>query len=247
MQKDSSEKRGAIPAKEGIGQKRRIVVVDDHPITRRGFAAILEAESDLEVCGEADNAADAFELIKGLMPDAALIDVTLRNSSGIELMKNIKSGLPRTPMLAVSMHGQVLYAERALRAGARGYVMKEDAQDQIVAALRSVLRNELYLSEGIRELMLDRFTLKRNSDDKIFRMDSLSDREMEVFRLIGDGFTTRQIATALKLSAKTIDSHRENLKLKLQVGSAAELVHRAVQWSKGERVMESYIQPGQDG
>lgn len=248
MQKELSANQTTFPAQEGVGQTKRIALVEDHPITRRGFAAIINAERDLEVCGEAEGVTDALQLVRACKPDAVLVDITLRNSSGIELLKLLKAEMPRLPLLAVSMHDQVLYAERALRAGARGYVMKEDAPDRIVAALRSVLRNEMYLSEGIRELMLDRFTVKRSSDDKVFRMDSLSDREMEVFRLIGDGFTTRQIAAALKLSAKTVDSHRENLKLKLQVGSAAELVHRAVQWSKGESAMESYsIQSGEGG
>lgn len=216
--------------------KRRIVIVEDHPITRRGVIALISHEADLEVCGEADTAPKAIDLIRQTQPDLAIIDISLKNVSGIELMKNIKSLMPELPLLVMTMHEESLYAERALRAGARGYVMKHEGPTQIIAAIRAVLKNELFLSESMKEMMLDRLVNKRRGDDSMFAIDSLTDREMEVFQLIGTGFSTRQIATTLNLSSKTVDSHRDHLKLKLRLESGAELVRTAVQWMKTEHV-----------
>lgn len=223
-------------ASEMCAVKRRIVIVEDHPITRRGVIALISQESDLEVCGEADNAPKAIDLIRTTQPDLAIIDISLKNVSGIELMKNIKSLMPDLPLLVMTMHEESLYAERALRAGARGYVMKHEGPTQIIAAIRAVLKNELFLSETMKEMMLDRLVNKRRGDDSMFAIDSLTDREMEVFQLIGTGFSTRQIATTLNLSSKTVDSHRDHLKLKLRLESGAELVRTAVQWMKTEHV-----------
>jgi len=216
--------------------KRRIVIVEDHPITRRGVMALIAREPDLEVCGETDSAPKALDLIRTTLPDLAIIDISLKNVSGIELMKNIKSLVPELPLLVMTMHEESLYAERALRAGARGYVMKHEGPAQIIAAIRTVLKNELFLSETMKEMMLDRLVNKRRGDDSMFAIDSLTDREMEVFQLIGTGFSTRQIASTLNLSSKTVDSHRDHLKLKLRLESGAELVRTAVQWMKTEHV-----------
>lgn len=224
------------PPSKTSAVKRRIVIVEDHPITRRGVMALIAGEPDLEVCGETDSAPKALDLIRSTQPDLAIIDISLKNVSGIELMKNIKSVMPELPLLVMTMHEESLYAERALRAGARGYVMKHEGPTQIIAAIRTVLNNELFLSETMKEMMLDRLVNKRRGDDSMFAIDSLTDREMEVFQLIGTGFSTRQIATTLNLSSKTVDSHRDHLKLKLRLESGAELVRTAVQWMKTEYV-----------
>ena len=215
---------------------RKIFLVDDHPVIREGIAMLIDQEPDFVVCGEADNAPLAVEMIPKAAPDLAIIDITLKTTNGIELLKDLKTLLPNLPVLVMSMHDENLYAERALRAGARGYVMKQEPTDVILAAIRRVLAGELHLSNGVKEKMLNRLALGRK-DTVTFSMDTLSDREMEVFQLIGNGFGTRQIAERLNLSVKTIDSYREHLKTKLQLASGADLVHHAIQWMKSEHVI----------
>lgn len=217
--------------------KRRVFLVDDHPVTRSGVAVLINGESDLVVCGETDTAPKALDLIQKLKPDLAVVDISLKTISGIELMKNLKVMMPELPVLVMSMHDESLYAERALRAGARGYVMKQEASEQILTAIRRVLQNELYLSEKMKEKMLHRLVNNKKGDEVVFSIDSLSDREMEVFQLIGNGFSTRQIAATLNLSAKTIDSYREHLKLKLRLETGADLVRHAIQWVKSENIV----------
>jgi DNA-binding NarL/FixJ family response regulator len=212
--------------------KKRILLVDDHPITRQGMKALLEQQPDLEVCGEADSAPVAVELFGKLAPDLAIVDVALKTSNGIELTKNLKAMSPNFPVLVVSMHEESLYAERAIRAGAMGYVMKQEAGEKIITAVRRLLQGEIYLNEKVKERMLQRFVNKRG--DTQFSIDSLSDREMEVFQLIGNGYSTRQIAQKLNLSTKTIDSYREHLKIKLNLASGTDLVRYAIQWGRGE-------------
>jgi DNA-binding NarL/FixJ family response regulator len=230
-------KTNSLPAQARPAQKtpeaRKIFLVDDHPITREGIAMLLEEEADFIVCGEADNGPLAVELIPKAAPDLAIIDITLKTTSGIELLKDLKAVMPDLPVLVMSMHDENLYAERALRAGARGYVMKDEPRDVILVAIRRVLAGELHLSEGLKEKMLTRLAHGRK-DGVTFSMDTLTDREMEVFQLIGNGFGTRQIAERLNLSVKTIDSYREHLKLKLQLKTGSELVHHAIQWMKSE-------------
>jgi len=190
----------------------------------------------MTVCGEADSAPLAMDLIPKAAPDLAIIDITLKTTSGIELMKNIKALLPDMPVLIMSMHDESLYAERALRAGAKGYIMKHEASEKILIAVRRVLSGELYLSEKMKEKMLHRL-VKSRKEEVVFSIDTLSDREMEVFQLIGNGYSTRQIAGKLNLSVKTIDSYREHLKLKLRLEKGADLVRHAIQWVRSEGVV----------
>lgn len=192
---------------------------------------MIDQQIDLEVCGEADSAPQAIDLFENGKPDLAIIDIGLKTSNGIELTKNLKAMAPNFPVLVVSMHDENLYAERAIRAGAMGYVMKQEAGEKVIAAIRRLLNGELYLSENIKERMLQRFVNKRGETAQ-FSIDALSDREMEVFQLIGNGYSTRQIAERLNLSPKTIDSYREHLKLKLNLASGAELARYAIQWGR---------------
>ncbi len=216
--------------------QHKIFLVDDHPVTRAGVAMLVNQEADLLVCGEADSAPLAIAQIPKLNPDLTIIDITLRTTSGIELLKDLRALMPDLPVLVMSMHDESLYAERALRAGARGYLMKHEPSEVLLAAIRRVLAGELHLSDRMKEKMLHRLVNSRK-EEVTFSMDSLSDREMEVFQLIGNGFSTRQIATKLNLSVKTIDSYREHLKLKLRLETGADLVHHAIQWMKGENVV----------
>jgi DNA-binding NarL/FixJ family response regulator len=216
-----------------VSIKLKVLLVDDHPITRQGMKALVNQQPNLEVCGEADNAAYAIELVGRLQPDLAIVDIALKTTNGIELTKNIKVHAPNLPVLIVSMHDEGLYAERALRAGAMGYLMKQEASEKIIAAIQRLLQGEIYLSDKIKEKMLHRFVNKKG-EGMVFSIDTLSDREMEVFQLIGNGYSTRQIAQKLNLSSKTIDSYREHLKLKLNLESGAELVRHAIQWARSE-------------
>lgn len=219
---------------EGIA-KSRVFLVDDHPITRQGLTALINRETNLVVCGEADSAPVAIDQIQKLAPDIALVDVTLKTTSGIELMKNLKALMPDMPVLMMSMHDESLFAERALRAGAKGYIMKLETGTAILAAIRRTLSGDLYLSEKMKERMLHRL-VKAGTTEVVYSIDSLSDREMEVFQLIGNGYGTRQIAARLNLSVKTIDSYREHLKLKLRLDRGTELVRHAIQWVKSEGI-----------
>ncbi len=216
--------------------RRRIFLVDDHPVTREGIRVLIDQVPDLIVCGQADSAPAALQAIQKTVPDLAVVDITLKTTSGIELIKNLKALLPDLPVLIMSMHDESLYAERALRAGAKGYIMKNEASDRIVLAIRRVLSGELYLSDRMKEKVLHRL-VRSKKDEVVFTIDTLSDREMEVFQLIGNGFGTRQIAEKLNLSVKTIDSYREHLKLKLRLENGADLVRHAIQWMRSEGVV----------
>jgi DNA-binding NarL/FixJ family response regulator len=229
MKKTSSAK----PKPAATIPKRPILLVDDHPVTRQGVAVLINQQPDLTVCGEADSAPAAIELIQECEPDMAIVDLTLKTTGGIELIKHARTLRPGMPVLVMSMHDESLYAERALRAGASGYIMKQEASEKILTAIRQVLSGELYLSEKMKVKMLHRL-VKSRKEEVVFSIDSLSDREMEVFQLIGNGYSTRQIAAKLNLSVKTIDSYREHLKLKLRLGNGTELVRHAIQWVKSQ-------------
>ncbi|MGH7995836.1 MAG: response regulator transcription factor [Opitutaceae bacterium] len=220
---------------EKLAAKFRIFLVDDHPITRQGVAALINQERNLTVCGEADTAPKALEMITKSQPDLAVVDISLKTMSGIELIKNLKVLDPKLPVLVMSMHDESLYAERALRAGAQGYIMKQEASEKILTAIQRVLDGELYLSEAMKEKMLHRI-VNTKKEETGFSIDRLSDREMEVFQLIGNGYSTRQIAAQLNLSVKTIDSYREHLKLKLSLEKGSDLVRYAIQWVKSQSV-----------
>jgi DNA-binding NarL/FixJ family response regulator len=210
----------------------RIYLVDDHPVTREGIVSLLQ-RAGMTVCGEAESAPAGFEGIINADPDLAIVDISLPTTSGIDLVKNLKSSAPSIPVLVVSMHDEALYAERSLRAGAKGYIMKQEASKMIVAAIQEILNGGIYLSEKIKAKMLHGM-LNGKVRETPYTIDHLSDRELEVFRLIGNGHSTRQIAEKLLLSVKTIDSYREHLKFKLGISSGNELVQHAIQWVQSE-------------
>jgi DNA-binding NarL/FixJ family response regulator len=217
----------SIPAKPA---KSRIFLVDDHPVTRDGLARLINYEPDLEVCGEAGAAARAVAEIEKLKPDLVIIDVSLaKGASGLELIKDLAARDPGLAMLTFSTHDEVLYAERALRAGARGYVMKQEPTACIMEAIRKVLKGEIYLSRAMNDRLLHKL-VQPNAPPTASDIERLSDRELEVFRLLGQGRGTRGIAKELHLSVSTVESHRAHIKEKLNLDSAPALVRRAVEW-----------------
>jgi DNA-binding NarL/FixJ family response regulator len=210
---------------------RRILLVDDHALVRRGLCSLLEAEADFTVCGEAAEAPRALSLVLALGPDAVIADISLRGSDGLELIKAIRAQSDALPILVVSVHDETLYAERVLRAGGNGYVMKQDAAEDVVAGLRAVLEGEVYVSEAVRQQIVRRVRGRppANGEPPVAR---LTDRELEVFRLIGRGHDTRRIAEELHLSVKTIETYRANIKRKLGIRNAPNLVRQAVMWAE---------------
>jgi DNA-binding NarL/FixJ family response regulator len=216
------------PAKR-VKAKLKILIVDDHPIMRRGLAELINLEKDLVVCAEADNAQMALELIKVHEPRVALVDLSLKKESGLELIKDIKTRFPTVLMLVLSMHDEAFYAERALRAGAKGYIMKQQATDQVLVAIRRILSGEAYLSEAMSSKVLRNFVGDKPGKTGS-SVDRLSDRELEVFRMIGSGLGTRQIAERLCRSVKTVETYREHIKLKMDLKDSSALVQTAIQW-----------------
>lgn len=212
-----------------IDRPSKILIVDDHPIVRQGLARLIEEQPGFSVCGQAEGAADTLELFEATQPDLIIVDISLKDVGGIELIKQIKSRNPNTLMLVSSMHDESLYAERALRAGARGYINKEEAIEKMMTAIKTILNGKVYLSERMTDQLLHRAVTPSDSI-QASPVESLSDRELEVFEFIGEGLTTRQIARKLFLSTKTIETYREHIKSKLHVKSSAELVHFAVRW-----------------
>jgi DNA-binding NarL/FixJ family response regulator len=209
------------------GTKRRVLVVDDHPIVRQGLALMIDQEPDLEVCGEAEEATSALAAIAATRPDIVLLDISLPGPDGIEVLKAIRAADPSLPVLVLSMHDESVYAERALRAGANGYIMKQEATENVLVALRRILRRELYVSDRIASAMLRQLASGAARPDPIAR---LSDRELEVFRLIGEGHGTRRIAEELHLSVKTVESYQAHIKEKLALQGSRDLVQRAIEW-----------------
>jgi len=209
--------------------KGRVMIVDDHPIVRQGLAELINRESDLEVCGLAEDAFDAMKAIGRHTPDLVIADISLRGISGIDLIKDIKSHYPTVKVLALSMHDESLYAERAMRAGAKGYIMKQEATENVVTAIRKVLSRELYVSDRMAKKMMAKLVSGGN-DLTQTPIDNLSDRELEVFLLIGQGYATRQISEQLHLSVKTIEAYRSHIKQKLSLGDSSELLQYAIRW-----------------
>ncbi len=221
-----------MPAKNGSlahKVKDRVLLIDDHPILRQGLAQLINQEPDLMVCGEADEAPKGFEAVRTTKPDIAVVDISLKGGNGLELIKNIKASYPDLPVLVLSMHDEVLYAERALRAGGRGYIMKEVAIEEVLVAIRRVLKGEIFLSEPMKERMVQ-LVANGRSKKVSSPMELLTDRELEVFRLIGEGRGTRQIAEDLHLSVRTVEAYREYIKEKLNLRNATELVQHAFHW-----------------
>ena len=217
-----------------VATKKRILVVDDHPIVRQGLALLINREPDLLVCGEAEDAVGAMHVLASSKPDLLIVDLSLNGPDGIDLLKNIRVTHPTLPVLILSMHDELIYAERALRAGANGYIMKQVATEKVLVAVRRILTGEIYVSDRIANRMLKHYitgagTLRNSS------IADLSDRELEVFRLIGEGQGTRQIAEALHLSVKTVESYQAHIKEKLSLRSARELMQHAIRWAMNEK------------
>lgn len=215
-------------------RKKTVFVVDDHPIVRQGLALLINQETDLTVCGEAEEMHSALSAVQAVRPDILIVDISLNGPDGLELLKNIRLGAPRLPVLILSMHDESIYAERALRAGANGYIMKQEATEKVLVALRRILSGEIYVSDRIANSMLRHYVRGVNPSEHSSISD-LTDRELEVFRLIGEGHGTRQIAETLHLSVKTVESYQAHIKEKLSLRSARELVQHAVQWNVRER------------
>ncbi len=207
---------------------KRIVLIDDHPIMRHGLAQLIRAEEGLDVVGEAGSAREGLEVVGRLKPDLAVIDLTLPDKNGLELVKDIRAAHPATQCLVLSMHDETLYGERALRAGARGYVMKEEAADHLVTAIHKIISGGLYVSETLNARMLEQ--LAGASRAKATGMDALTDRELEILTLIGKGVATKIIASQLTISARTVEAHRAHIKEKLSISDGAALVRHAMQW-----------------
>jgi DNA-binding NarL/FixJ family response regulator len=214
----------------------RILIIEDHPLLRQGIAALVNSEKTWSVCGEISDPRETISAIQKTNPDAIILDLSLHGTSGIEVLKNIKAQFPKIRVLILSMHDEVIYAPRALRAGALGYVMKHEAPEKVVEALRKVLNDEVSLSPQMGARMLNSFTGKR--DGLASPVDLLSDRELEVFTLLGQGNGTREISEKLHLSVKTIESHRAHIKEKLNLENATELVRHAIQWVNSENMGE---------
>jgi DNA-binding NarL/FixJ family response regulator len=204
--------------------RKRLLIVDDHPMMRTGLAQLIDNEADLKVCAEADNASQALDIAVGQALDLILLDISLPDKNGLELIKDIRALKPALPILVVSMHDESLYAERVLRAGGRGYIMKQEGGKKLLQAIRQVLSGQIYVSEKMSANIL-----------AVSSVQQLSDREFEVFQLIGQGQSTREIAAHLHLSVKTVEVHRLNIKKKLKLKTATDLVRHAVRWLETEK------------
>lgn len=207
----------------------KVLLVEDHPMFREHLGQLIDRDLGMSVCGEADNIRDAMSLIHETKPDIAIVDITLRGSSGLELLKDIKAQGLEINVLVLSMHDEELYAERALRAGAKGYITKNEASTEVIKAIRCVMKGEVYASRQMTARLLERMTQKRHQPE-LAGMDTLADRELEVFQLLGRGKSTREIAQLLSLGESTVETYRARIKEKLQLRSAAELYLRAGQW-----------------
>lgn len=211
-------------------KKCRVLLVDDHPIVRQGLALLIDREPDLSVCGEADGAHTAFHAITTLRPDIVVLDISLNGPDGLDVLKEIRLKSASMPVLMLSMHDESIYAERAMRAGANGYIMKQEATEKVLVAIRRILQGEVYLSDRLTNTMLQQY-MRGTSSQKKSPLVNLTDRELEVFRLIGEGHGTRQIADELHLSVKTIESYQAHIKEKLALRNARELVQHAIEWT----------------
>lgn len=207
--------------------KRKVFLVDDHPIVRQGLSQLINNESDLIVVGQGEDAYQSLRAIKEAKPDLVLVDVSLKDSDGLELLKELKVQFPELPALVVSMHDETLYAERALRAGASGFIMKQEAPNILLGAIRTVLSGQVYVSSAMSATLLRRMVAGKKREAGL-PMDRLTDRELEIFRLIGAGKSVKEIAENLFLSVKTVEAHREHIKEKLNFKSSAELLRFAI-------------------
>jgi len=211
----------------------RVIIVDDHPIFRMGMGELLNQEDDFDVCGLAEDIASARKIIAEQSPDLAIIDITLAGDNGLDLVKEISARKQSLSVLVLSMHDEQVWAERAIRAGAKGYIMKKEASENVISALRNIREGKIHVSAIIMERLLDRLQLQPDKPTAP-TVERLTDRELEVFRLIGAGLSTREIAEQMKLGVKTIGTYRDRVKIKLEIKTAAELIRRAVLWTEKE-------------
>lgn len=205
--------------------QHRVLLVDDHAVVRDGLAQVLNQEPDFRVVGEASDAHQALEQLESLRPDVAVVDLSLVGRDGLDLLKDVKRGFGSIPVLVLSMHDESVYAERALRAGARGYIMKSEKATKVVAALRKILSGEIYLSERMSNRLLNRSV----SSSRSGRVGELTDRELHIFRMLGQGLAVRTIADQLHISARTVEAHREHIKQKLGLSTGSELLRIAIE------------------
>jgi DNA-binding NarL/FixJ family response regulator len=220
----------------GPKARSRIFILDDHPMTRYGLAQLINDQLDLVISGEADNARSALATMASNCPDLVLADITMPGKSGLDFIKDLHLQRPKIKVLVMSMHDENIYAERALRSGARGYIMKNQGGVQLLHAIREVLAGRVYVSESVSASLLESFT-KAPSDEGKFRASSLTDREFEVFHLVGEGLSSRQIAQQLNLSIKTVGTHRAHIKEKLGARSGADLTRQAVRWAAAQQLV----------
>ncbi len=225
----SASQSGMIAGKRRV---RRVLIVDDHPIVRQGLRRVMENEDDLTVCGEAETARDARAAIKDLNPDVVIADISLKQGDGIELVRDVRAHHPQLPILVLSMHDETIYAERMLSAGANGYIMKQAASEQFLVSLRRVLDGNIYVSEAVGNNMIQKFAAG-GSYLSANPIDRLSNRELQILHMIGKGMSTRETAHALNLSIKTVESHRQRIKRKLNLSTGTQLVQYAVNWFTG--------------
>ena len=221
------------PAQPVLVASTRVLLVDDHSLTRHGMRSLLLMDPRFEICGEADNTPQALELARQLTPDLAIVDISLPSTDGIELTKGLRALIPELRVLVVSMHDEDVYAERALRSGAMGYLSKQEACDELISAVNCILGGDVYVSGRVKSRMLQRMAHTRGGSGQL-PVDALSDREIEVLQHIGNGYGTREIAVQLGLSVKTIDSYREHLKQKLNLATGSELIRYAIQWMRSQ-------------
>ncbi len=214
-------------------KKKTVFIVDDHPLLRQGLALLINREQDLAVCGEASEAQTAMKEIAAQRPDILIADISLNGPDGLDLLKNLRGLYPNLPVLILSMHDESIYAERALRARANGYIMKQEATEKVLVAVRRILGGDIYLSDRMANKLLHQYISGAPAD--MTRLSTLSDRELEVFRLIGDGRSTRQIAEKLHLSIKTVETYQAHIKEKLSLQSGRELVQHAIQSNIGNK------------
>ena len=222
------------PEKAVAAEKKMVLVVDDHPLMRQGLSLLINQQQDMQVCAEAEEAQAAMQALAQKKPDIVILDISLNGPDGLELLKSIRVSHPDLPVLILSMHDEAIYAERALRARANGYIMKQEATEKVLVAMRRILNGDIYLSDRMQNKMLHQFIDGAPSMIQS-RIASLSDRELEVFRLIGEGRATREIAEELHLSIKTVETYQAHIKEKLALRSARELIQHAIQWKISEK------------
>jgi DNA-binding NarL/FixJ family response regulator len=220
------------PSRAAAPRKKKVLLVDDHPMMRDGLAQLIAGEKDLEICGGAGDAAAALEMVNSRQPELVLTDISLPDKNGLELTKDILAMRPDTLVLVISMHDEALYAGRVLRAGARGYIMKQEGGKKILQAIRAVLGGQISVSEKMAASLLETLSGRRSSSGSL--VETLTDRELEIFQNIGRGLETKQIAAALHVSPKTVEAHRANIKTKLGIASHAELIRQAVRWVEAQ-------------